>query len=111
MIREWGAWVHASRTAPATFSGSSIFDWLTLSCVRPSPRANSVFTPPGQITPTLIPWVRSSLSSAWAKPTCANFVAQYAASPAIEVLKLLLDLFFTLLDFKLTGIVEFDRSF
>ena len=55
MIREPGDCLQANKTAPATSSGSSMAELLTPSCVRPRPSANSVFTPPGQITPTLMP--------------------------------------------------------
>ena len=51
IIREPGAWVQASKTAPATSCGSSIPEAATPCSVRPLPRANSVLTPPGQITP------------------------------------------------------------
>ena len=81
MIRDRGDCVQAINTTPATSSGSSISDCATFSSVRPLPRANSVFTPPGQIAPTLIPFSRSSRSSACAKATWANLVMQYTASP------------------------------
>src|SRR5256714_13275496 len=69
-------------TAAATSSGASIADCATLSAVRPLPSADAGLTPPGQITPILMPWGRSSRSSACAKPTWANLLAQYTASPA-----------------------------
>ena len=50
--------------SPADLCGNA-----TLCSVRPFPKANSVFTPPGQMTPTLIPPGRSSLSKACANPT------------------------------------------
>jgi hypothetical protein len=76
MILERGDCVHAIRITPATSSGSSIPEAATPSSVLPFPKANSVFTPPGQMAPTLMPCGRNSLSSAYANPTCANLVAQ-----------------------------------
>jgi hypothetical protein len=55
MIIETGDCVRDSRTTPATSRVSSMDDRATHSPVRPCPKANSVLTPPGRMTPTLIP--------------------------------------------------------
>src|SRR5260221_7683672 len=54
-MRERPGCVAMSRAAAATSSASSMPDSATPSSVRPVPMANSVFTPPGQTTPTLMP--------------------------------------------------------
>ena len=49
--------------ASATSAGSIMGELRMESSVRPLPKANSVFTPPGKMVPTLMLCLRSSASS------------------------------------------------
>ena len=75
-MRAFGDWVAANSTVSATSSASRKPDSSTLSLVRPLPSANSVLTPAGQMTPTLMPNGCSSMRRALVKPTWACLVAQ-----------------------------------